>query len=280
MASRTKQKEAARARRLAEERARAERAGRERRIRMLGGVVLAAIAVIVVVIVISSSGGGGKPVNPGSKTSKAEVVAVTNLLAGIPQSGQTLGSPNAPVTITEYADLECPVCDEFALPTSATTAAGTSGTGYLDQLISQYVRTGKAKIVYRSLDSATGNGPNASIWGQQQASAYAAGLQHKAWNYIELFYYQQQSEATSYVTPTFLQGIAAQIPGLNLSSWAAASQSQNLQAQVASDGQAAQASGFSYTPTLVVRGPKGEATPIQSLPASYGAITSEIKAVS
>src|SRR5947209_18762814 len=200
MASRTKQKEEARARRLAEERARAASAERARRMRMLGGVVLAAVAVIVAVIVISvSSNKGGKPVNPVSKAAKSDVTAVNNLLAGIPQSGQTLGSPSAPVTITEYADLECPICDTFALPSSATTSDGSPGSGYLDQLIKQYVRPGKAKIVYRSLETATGNGPNSSEWVPQQAAAYAAGKQNKAWKFLELIYYEQQSETSSYV---------------------------------------------------------------------------------
>lgn len=55
MASRTKQKEEARARRLAEERARAERARRDRRIRIIGGVVIAAGAAAAVVIAIATS---------------------------------------------------------------------------------------------------------------------------------------------------------------------------------------------------------------------------------
>jgi protein-disulfide isomerase len=281
MASRTKQKEEARARRLAEEQARAARADRARRMRMLGGVLLAAVAIIVVVIVISVSGSsGGKPVNPASNAAKSDVSAVSTLLGGIPQSGETLGSPSAPVTITEYADLECPVCDSFALPTNRNTSDGTPGSGYLDQLINQYVRTGKVKLVYRSLETATGNGPNSSEWGPQQAAAYAAGLQNKAWYYIELFYYEQQSETSQYVNQSFLQGIAEQVPGLSISKWASDQQSSALQAQVATDGQSAQSQGFQYTPTLVIKGPKGQANPIQSLPQSYGQITSEISQVS
>ena len=281
MASRTKQKEEARARRLAEEQARAERSERAKRMRMLGGVVLAALAIVVVVIVISTnSGGGGKPVSKNSSAARADVAAVNTLLAGIPQSGATLGSPSAPVTITEYADLECPVCDSFALPTNRTTSDGTPGSGYLDQLITQYVRTGKVKLVYRSLETATGNGPNSSEWIPQQAGVYAAGLQNKAWDYIELFYLEQQSESSGYVNQAFLQGIAQQIPGLSLSKWAADDQSSALQAQVTSDGQSAQSQGFQYTPTLVVKGPKGQATPIQSLPQSYSQVTAEISQVS
>ncbi|HTX30613.1 MAG TPA: thioredoxin domain-containing protein [Solirubrobacteraceae bacterium] len=281
MASRTKQKEEARARRLAEERAAAERAQRTRRTRMLGGVLVLAVVIVAVAIAISASGGGGgKPVNANSSAARSDVAAVSNLLSGIPQSGTTLGNPKAPVTITEYADLECPVCDSFALPTSRQNSDGGPGSGYLDQLINQYVKTGKAKITYRSLETATGNGPNASMWPQQQAAALAAGLQNKAWDYIELFYYEQQGETTQYVNPAFLQSIAQQVPGLNLASWQANRQNPNLEAQVQSDGNAANALGFQYTPTLVIKGPKGQATPIQSLPSSYNEITSEINLVS
>ncbi len=278
MASRTKQKEEARTRRLAEERARAERAQRTRRLRMLGGVVILAVAIVAVVIAISSKA-GNKPVQATSSAAKAVTRDVSNLLNGIPQSGETLGNPNAPVTITEYADLDCPVCDSFALPTSRNNSDGEPGSGYLDQLVKQYVRPGKAKIVYRSLETATASA-NGSMWSQQQAAAYAAGLQDKAWNYIETWYYEQQSEQSSYVTPAYLLGIAKQIPGLNISKWSSDRQSPTLAAQVASDGRAAQSKGFQYTPTIVVQGPKGQANPIQSLPQSYGQITSAINSVS
>jgi protein-disulfide isomerase len=280
MASRTKQKEAARARRLAEERARAEREQRARRMRMLGGVVVVAVAVVAVVIAIAAkSGGGGKPVKVNSPASRSAVAAVSSLLAGIPQHGTTLGSPSAPVTITEYADLECPACDQFALPTNRSTSDGAPGTGYLDQLISQYVRPGKVKLVFRSFETATGNGPNQPMWTEQQSAALAAGLQNKAWYYIELFYYEQQSETSAYVTPAFLKGIAQQVPGLNVSSWEANRHSPSLAAQVGSDEQTA-SSRYTYTPTLIVQGPKGQANPIQSVPQSYGQLTSEINQVS
>ena len=50
------------------------------------------------------------------------------------------------MTVTEYGDLECPVCRDFAL-------------GAENQLISNDVRSGKVKLVYKSLETATGNGP-------------------------------------------------------------------------------------------------------------------------
>ncbi len=37
------------------------------------------------------------------------------MVGGIPQSGNTLGAPNAPVTLQYFGDLECPICKEFTL---------------------------------------------------------------------------------------------------------------------------------------------------------------------
>ena len=161
MASRKEQKEQARAERLAKEQELAAQAGRTRRLQIFGGVVVAAVIVIVVAIVISSSGGGSAGAgNPDSPLAKTAVKHVDSLLAGIPESGTTLGKPSAPITITEYGDLECSVCDELAAPTSFTNPEGEPGTGWEDQLISQYVRTGKAKLVFKSLETASGSNPD------------------------------------------------------------------------------------------------------------------------
>jgi protein-disulfide isomerase len=265
MASRTKQKEEARARRLAEERAAAERARRNQRTRMLGGVLIGAVIIVAVAIAISSSGGGSSTPPPTSAAAKQQATTVSSLLGGIPQSGVTLGSPQAPVTVTEYGDLECSHCQDFAL--NAET-----------ELISKDVRAGKVKLVYRSLETASGANPNPNAFGVQQAAAYAAGAQNKAWNYILLFYHEQGQEATDYVTPAYLNGLASQIPGLNYSAWSTQSKNPAYASQVISDEQAAKASGFDSTPTIVVQGPKGQAQPIAGV-TDYGTLEAAIKSV-
>jgi protein-disulfide isomerase len=262
MASRTKQKEEARARRIAEERAAAERARRTRRTRTLAGVLIAAVVVVAVAIAISSSGGGS---SSSTKISSSTSNHISSLLTGLPQSGQTLGSPSAKVTVTEFGDLQCPICRDFAL-------------GAEQQLIAKDVRSGKVKLVYKSLPTATLNGPNPSVFPTQQAAAYAAGQQSKAWDYILLFYRQQGQEGTNYVTPAFLQNLARHIPGLNYSAWLTASKNPNLTAQVTSEQQQATSRGFNSTPTIVVQGPKGQAQPVVGN-TDYGTLESVINSV-
>jgi protein-disulfide isomerase len=112
-----------------------------------------------------------------------------------------------------------------------------------------------------------------------QAAALAAGNQKKAWNYIELFYHEQGDESSSYVTDKYLSGLAAQVPGLNVSQWGSDRQSSALSSQVTADEQAAAAAGFNSTPTLVVSGPKSQAQPIVG-DATYGELQSKIQSVS
>jgi protein-disulfide isomerase len=267
MASRTKQKEQARARRLAEERARLERERRQRRLRMVAGVVLAAIAVVAVAIVISTSSGGGgsSGLQSGVKASQTES-AVNSVLAGIPQSGNALGSPSAKVTVTEFGDLQCPICKDFALGAEKT-------------LIANDVRSGKVRLAYRSLETATGNGPDPSVFPTQQAAALAAGLQQRQWDYILLFYNEQGQEGTSYVNDAYLNGLARQVPGLNFSKWQSDRSSSSLTSQVTQDQQLAASKGYNSTPTIVVQGPKGQAQAIVG-DTDYGTLERTIKSVS
>ncbi len=267
MASRTRQKEEARQRRIAAEQARLERSRRQTRLRILGGTLLGAIAVVAVLIAVSSSGGAPKVVpKPGTPAATRVSGTFSSLLAGISQGGNRLGSPTAPVTVTEFGDLECPVCQGFAL-------------GPQNTLIANDVRAGKVKLVFRSLCTATCNNAGQQVFTTQQAAAIAAGNQNREWDYVELFYHLQGSESSGYVNDTYLDGLAKLVPGLNYSTWSSDRGSSSLASQVTQDQQFAAANGWTSTPTLVVSGPKGTATPFQSA-VVYPTLEAAIKAVS
>jgi protein-disulfide isomerase len=263
MASRTKQKEEARARRLAEERERAERMRRARQMRMVGGVVLAALAVVAVAIAISSGGSSSSGLQTGSSASRT-ASTVQQLLSGIPQSGAILGNPNAPVTMTYYGDLECPICRQFTL------------NGGFPQLVANDVRSGRVKVVYRAFETAT---RDPHVFQTQQVAALAAGRQSLFWNYVELFYREQGQEGTGYVDESYLTGLAGQIPGLSLSRWQSARSDPSLVRQVQSDQQSGTAAGVQGTPTLIFKGPKGSFAPSAGVP-SYSDLQQAIKQVS
>jgi protein-disulfide isomerase len=233
--TRKERREQARAQRKALEEAEAASAVRRTRLTQLAIVVT--LAVMIVVGILIATGGGSKSVpKPTSPQASQTATEVTSLLAGIPQNGAVLGNPNAPVTLVYYGDLECPICKEFTV-------------GALRPLIQSYVREGKLKIEYRSLETATREPETFKL---QQVAALAAGKQNKMWHYIELFYNEQGEENTGYVTESYLQGLAQQVPGLSLARWTSDRSSAALTNQVTGDAQSASNAGFTGTPSFQV----------------------------
>ena len=262
MASRKAQREEARARRLAEEKARQERDAanapaaddRRRRDRRRGRL---AVAIAI------SSGGGHKGGLAKGATATKTVAQVQSLLQGIPQDGTRLGNPKAPVTMTYYGDLQCPVCQAFTL------------NGF-KQLVSKDVRSGKVQVVYKALQTATRDQQTFQL---QQVAALAAGQQQRFWNYAELFYHEQGQEDSGYVNESYLDSLAQQVPGLNVNTWRTDRNSSSLGSQINSDANQAAAVGANATPTLVFKGPKGQAQPVSGdLP--YDSLQQTINSVS
>jgi protein-disulfide isomerase len=253
MASRAEQKAAARAAREAAQRNRSAAATRRLRLYWLGA--LAAVAVVAIVVIVASSGGGGSTnykdyTARSGLTHKQAVAYAVQELAGIPQHGTTLGDPSAPVTITEWGDLVCSTCDAFALDSE-------------QQIIADLVKTGKAKLVYRAYDSASSYA-NQSEFATTQVAVKAAGMQDKAWTYIEINYLEQpgtiggkSAELVPYITTAYIQQLGAQVPGLNLIKWSAQLTNPTLINEVTTDNKAGLALGIQGTPGVYVSGPKG-----------------------
>jgi protein-disulfide isomerase len=211
-------------------------------LRRLGVVVGIGMAITVVIVIAtggSSNKGTPKPSSIprlNSTPAKARGAEVASLLAGIPQRGNTLGDIKAPVTLQYFGDLECPFCKQFM-------------RGALPSLIQSYVRGGKLKIEYRSLETAT---RDRVTFKTQQVAALAAGKQNHLWEYIELFYREEGQENSGYVTERYLQELAHQVTGLNLIAWTAARNRTDLANTITSDAQAASSAGLTGTPSFLI----------------------------
>lgn len=240
--TRKQRREAARADRKAAEQAAAASDARRRRLAQLGGAVAVVVVAIVVILIATSGGGGSTPAlkkGTGGERTSAETTALTAVkeeLNGIPQSGNVLGKPTAPVTMAYFGDLECPICQEFTL-------------GALPKIIEKDVRAGKLRIEYRNLETAT---DEPEVFRNQQSAALAAGKQNLGWYYIELFYHLQGKEKTGYVTEAYLQNLAKLTPGLNLTQWQADRGDQSFQENLAVDTQEANNNGFRGTPSFLI----------------------------
>ena len=234
--TRKQRREQARAQRKQLEEAEAASAVRRKRLSQLGIVTAVVVVVIVVILVATGGGGGTKKVVSGTKAANETVATVNSLIGGIPEHENVLGNPKAPVTLQYFGDLECPICKEFTL-------------GALPALLQSEVRTGKLKIEYLSLETAT---REPEVFKTQQVAALAAGKQSKMWYFVELFYHEQGEEDSGYVTENYLQNLAQQVPGLNLTKWTTDRNDEALANQVANDAQTASNQGFTGTPSFLL----------------------------
>jgi protein-disulfide isomerase len=230
MASREQEKAARRAEREAREAEAATSERRARRLRMLGIAGAAVVVVVVGAIIISSSGGGNKG---GKQTGAASGAStVQSMFAGIPQSGLTLGKSSAPVTVVEFADLQCPFCKEAA-------------AGIYPDVVAKYVKTGNVKMEYRTFAILGDDSVTAA------KAAVEAGNEGHAWEFIDLWYKNQGEENSGYVTDAFITRIASGVPGLNPAKVVAASHSGDT-APLQTANTEAQKYGVSSTPTFLV----------------------------
>jgi protein-disulfide isomerase len=233
--TRKERREQARAERKAAEEAAAQQAVRRTRMMQLGIAVAVVVVAIVIIAVAAGGGGSKKPPAAGSPAEREAIAKVNTTLAGTTQSGITLGKADAPVTLVYFGDLQCPICRDFTL-------------GALPAIIKKWVPSGKLRIEYRSLETAT---REPETFKSQQIAALAAGKQNKMWNYIELFYHEQGEENSAYVTEEFLEKLANQA-GVNKSTWMADRKDPAFDNQIATDAQLANTNGFNGTPAFLV----------------------------
>ena len=178
----------------------------------------------------------------------------TRLFAGIPQDGIALGRPDAPVTLVEFADFQCPFCGTFARDA-------------LPEIVRKYVRTGKVRIEYRALAFLGEDSVEA------REMALAVGLQDRFWQFAHLLFEQQGDENSGWVTAELLEATANAVPGLDVER-ALADRTAGAVADEAEEAEHhAEQSGISGTPSFLAgrTGGKLARVEIQSLDA--GALT-------
>ena len=162
------------------------------------------------------------------------------MVAGVPQSGDRLGRPGAPVEIIEYADLQCPFCADAS---SRTVPA----------LIYRYVRGGVARLTFRPLVFIGSDSMRGAL------AAAAAGQQAKLWSFVELLYRNQGQENGGWLSDEIITD-AANALGIDTASLGADRAGSAAAASLATANAAAKADGVQSTPTFIVTGPKGRVT--------------------
>ena len=188
------------------------------------GVAIAAAVALVLVAVFLRKESSAPP---------ASATPVVNL-GGIPQSDRLLGSPDAKVTLIEWADPQCPACRAYTETIFPT-------------VVTDYVRPGKIDTEFRGFP----------FIGEDSVKGYrfllAAGLQNKLWNLQEAMYRHQGGENSGWVTDDLIRELASAIPGLDVDKLFTDANTTAIVQEAGSAGAAAQATGIQGTPTLLIK---------------------------
>ncbi len=211
-----------RAQRRLEEQQRARR-----RLMMLAGGVVALIAVVI--------GGLYFVTRDDDESFRAVKAPGAAIDASIPRDGNVLGDPNAPLTVIEYGDYQCPGCQQFAIGGSQT------------QLINDFVKTGKVKLEFKDF---------AFIGQESKDAAAAAGCaadQNKFWEFHDALYVNQLGENTGSFTKARLKEIA-KTAGLDTGAFNSCIDKGTHVDAVTASAQEARSLGVTSTPSLVING--------------------------
>ena len=132
-------------------------------------------------------------VNGGTAASSPASRRPRTLFDGVPQNGDTIGESDAPVTMYEFIDYQCPFCKQFRL-------------GDLPGGRRQGVKERQAEDRHRA--RSTFIGPDSE---KAARAAAAAGEQNKEADFTQLFYWNQGEENAGYVTDEFIDKIYDEI---------------------------------------------------------------------
>jgi protein-disulfide isomerase len=199
---------------------------------ILVGAAVGAAGLLAVVLVLVA---GKSTTAISTTTDTTTTAAAASLFAGIPQHGDTLGKPSAPVSLIIYEDPQCPFCRNWNVQTLPT-------------VLDQFVRTGKIKLVYRGVVII---GPD-SVRGLR--AVYAAEKQSKLWNLVDALYAHQGVENSGWITNRVILAAASEV-GADGQAILAGMGSAAVNADLVKAQNQAKADRLQGTPTFIIQRP-------------------------
>jgi len=195
-------------------------------IRVHRGVLLAAAvavagAVAAVLILLTAGSGGGE-----------EKPRASSRTISVPTKGNVLGYPDAPVTVIEYSDFQCPFCRRFFMETERL-------------LMADYIETGKVKLEYRHFAFL---GPESLAAAE---AAECAGEQGQFWPYHDILFQRQGQENSGAFSRENLISFAEEL-GLDVEAFTSCMDSAKYRQKVLSQTEEGRALGVSGTPTFII----------------------------
>lgn len=204
--------------------------------------------VVFAAIVILATGNGGESVQI------TGVNETNQLIGGIAQDGNALGSPEAPVTISIFDDLQC----DRPPGVPAALAGPDCARWFLDTippLVNEYVRPDTAKLEFRNFAFGATDTNVAGV------AAAAGGGQDREWQfaYLLCLNLERADSPIQNITDGFLRGIAggAGGDGFDVGRWEAAREAAPAKNEAQADADLARDLDLRAEPAVVTDGPDG-----------------------
>jgi protein-disulfide isomerase len=149
-----------------------------------------------------------------------------------------LGNVSAPITIIDFSDFQCYLCNRFVKNT--------------EPLINQtYIQTGTVALVFGHL-------PNRGLDSMGAAlAAQCTNDQGKFWQFHNLLYSNQKPIDSGWVSKENLKNFASRIPGLDIKQFDSCFDSEKYKSFVQKDIDLALSFGFRETPSFIVEKSNG-----------------------
>lgn len=182
--------------------------------------------IIVLLVVLAISGVFNSTSNTSKDINKLNPINMNSLI----DDDSIKGDPNAPITIIEFSDYECPFCQRFYLTT-------------YQQIVENYIDTGKVNLVYRDF-------PLSFHQNAQKAAeaAECAGEQGKYYEMHDLLFEKGVEGGID-----SFKNYASEI-GLNQAEFDECLDSGKMESEVKKDFADGQTLGISGTPSFIING--------------------------
>ena len=146
------------------------------------------------------------------------------------ESAHVRGNPDAPVTLEEFGDFQCPPCGQFS--------------GFVEELLKEY--DSRLRVIFRNFPlSVHEHAHDAAL------AAEAAGLQGKFWQMHDTLYREQEAWSKAPNTRELFESYAGTI-GLNVDQFRKDMDSDKVRERIDSDHALADSLGVKATPTLFI----------------------------
>jgi len=163
---------------------------------LAAGAAVIAFAGVAAALAFALTGGSSSSTPTTAAGTLPDAGSAVQLFKGIPQHGNVLGKANAPVTMVEYIDLQCPGCRAFE-------------TDVMPTIIPRYVKAGKVRVIARPIAFI---GPDSV---RARTAALAAARLDFFFDFTQLLYYNQGSENSGWLDDNLIRSAFASIPGLD-----------------------------------------------------------------